>query len=160
MIRYFNRATLLSALCITISNQCKTDNTPLPNEVQQPMNTATKSASGLSWVVLKNAAPDAKKPTKGKKVTVHYTGWLYDATAPDNKGAKFDSSIDRGQPFQFIIGIGQVIKGWDEGVMDMVVGEKRIITIPAELAYGSRAVGGKIPANSVLVFEVELLAVE
>lgn len=90
-------------------------------------------------------------PKQGQTVVVHYTGWLTD-------GKKFDSSVDRGQTFEFQIGVGQVIQGWDQGVLTMKVGGKRKLTIPPELAYGNRDVGGGlIPANSTLVFEVELL---
>jgi FKBP-type peptidyl-prolyl cis-trans isomerase len=90
-------------------------------------------------------------PNQGQTVVVHYTGWLTD-------GKKFDSSVDRGQPFEFQIGVGQVIQGWDQGVLSMRVGGKRKLTIPPELAYVDRDVGdGLIPANSTLVFEVELL---
>lgn len=122
--------------------------------------------SGLQYEIIQEAKDaNAKKPAKGNTVTVHYTGWLADAKGNPNLAEKFDSSVDRNQPFQFIIGIGQVIKGWDEGVMDMKIGEKRRLIIPAKLAYGSRAVGKKsngkddlIPANSNLVFDVELIA--
>ena len=96
--------------------------------------------------------------TNGKTVTVHYTGWLYSATAADHHGSKFDSSRDRGQPFAFVLGIGQVIAGWDQGVAGMKVGGQRTLVIPPNLAYGNRAVSG-IPANSTLVFDVELLDV-
>ncbi len=93
-------------------------------------------------------------PQSGQTVVVHYTGWL-------TNGKKFDSSVDRGQPFKFKIGVGQVIQGWDQGVLSMKVGGKRKITIPPEMAYGDRDVGnGLIPANSTLVFEVELLDLE
>jgi peptidylprolyl isomerase len=92
-------------------------------------------------------------PKQGQQVTVHYTGWLVD-------GKKFDSSLDRGEPFGFAIGVGQVIRGWDEGVMSMKVGGKRQLVIPAELGYGARGAGGVIPANATLIFEVELLGVK
>lgn len=93
----------------------------------------------------------------GHTVKVHYTGWLYKATAPQKKGDKFDSSLDRGTPFTFPLGSGRVIKGWDQGVVGMKVGGQRTLIIPAHLAYGSRAAGDSIPPNSVLIFDVELL---
>ena len=95
----------------------------------------------------------------GQQVSVHYTGWLYDAAAPDNKGKKFDSSRDRGQPFGFPLGAGHVIKGWDVGVQGMKVGGQRTLVIPPEMGYGRQGAGGVIPPNATLVFEVELLEV-
>jgi len=113
--------------------------------------------SGLKYEVLQPAPADAKKPEVGHKVTVHYTGWLDDAGKP---GKKFDSSHDHGAPFEFIIGAGSVIKGWDEGVMMMSVGEKRRLIIPGDLAYGPQGYPGVIPGNATLIFDVELLGVE
>ncbi|HEY6133184.1 MAG TPA: FKBP-type peptidyl-prolyl cis-trans isomerase [Rubrivivax sp.] len=94
--------------------------------------------------------------TQGAKVSVHYTGWLYEGGV---KGAKFDSSKDRGQPFSFPLGAGHVIGGWDEGVQGMQVGGTRVLVIPPELGYGARGAGGVIPPNATLMFEVELLSV-
>ena len=95
-------------------------------------------------------------PTRGQNCVMHYTGWLWVNGA---KGAKFDSSVDRGQPFVFTIGRGQVIGGWDQGVATMKVGDKVRLTIPPELGYGARGAGGVIPPNATLIFEVELLSV-
>jgi len=92
----------------------------------------------------------------GQHVSVHYTGWLYNDGV---KGAKFDSSKDRGDPFGFSLGAGQVIKGWDEGVQGMLVGGTRVLVIPPQLGYGARGAGGVIPPNATLLFEVELLGV-
>jgi FKBP-type peptidyl-prolyl cis-trans isomerases 1 len=121
-------------------------------------NKIIKSASGLQSIILKAAPADAKKPTKGQVVNVHYTGWLFDEKAPDNKGKKFDSSVDRGEPFNFPVGAGYVIGGWDQGVLDMQFGEQRRLIIPANLGYGARGAGALIPANATLVFDVELLS--
>ena len=92
-------------------------------------------------------------------VRVHYTGWLQDSSKSDGKGRKFDSSLDRGTPFEFQLGAGQVIRGWDEGVAGMKVGGKRTLIIPPELGYGARGAGGVIPPNATLVFDVELVSV-
>ena len=108
------------------------------------------TASGLKFQDLK--AGEGASPKSGSEVTVHYTGWL-------ENGTKFDSSVDRGEPFQFRIGLGQVIKGWDEGVLGMKVGGKRKLIIPAALGYGDRGAGALIPPGATLVFEVELLGV-
>jgi peptidylprolyl isomerase len=111
---------------------------------------AVTTPSGLRYVdqVVGNGA----SPTRGKMVTVHYTGTL-------ENGRKFDSSVDRNQPFSFVIGVGQVIKGWDEGVMGMKVGGKRKLIIPPQLGYGAAGAGGVIPPNATLLFDVELLDV-
>ena len=95
----------------------------------------------------------------GKTVNVHYTGWLFDKTAPKNKGEKFDSSRDRPGHFTFPLGAGRVIKGWDEGVQGMKVGGQRTLIIPSSMGYGSRGAGGVIPPNAKLIFDVELMGV-
>lgn len=110
------------------------------------------TSSGLQYWDLKEGT--GATASAGKTVSVHYTGWLA------SNGKKFDSSVDRGQPFMFQLGAGQVIKGWDEGVSGMKVGAKRQLRIPAELGYGSRGAGGVIPPNATLIFDVELLAVK
>jgi FKBP-type peptidyl-prolyl cis-trans isomerase len=99
---------------------------------------------------------DGKEAVAGNEVDVHYTGWLFDENAPENKGQKFDSSLDRGQLFSFPLGAGHVIKGWDQGVQGMKIGGKRTLIIPAEMGYGARGAGGVIPPNATLVFDVEL----
>ncbi len=110
--------------------------------------------SGLSYTdEVVGTGPEAKA---GQQVSVHYTGWLYEGGA---KGKKFDSSRDRGQPFGFPLGGGQVIQGWDQGVAGMKVGGKRTLIIPPDLGYGARGAGGVIPPNATLLFDVELLGV-
>ena len=96
----------------------------------------------------------------GQQVSVHYTGWLYDPKAADKHGKKFDSSRDHGDAFEFKLGAGQVIRGWDQGVAGMKVGGTRTLVIPSELGYGARGAGGAIPPNATLLFDVELLAVK
>ncbi len=115
----------------------------------------TELANGLKYTDT-NVGTGAEA-TKGHKVSVHYTGWLYNNGA---KGAKFDSSLDRGQPFAFALGAQQVIQGWDEGVAGMKVGGKRTLIIPPDLGYGARGAGGAIPPNATLMFDVELLGVQ
>ena len=120
------------------------------------MSDMTRTASGLQYedlVIGSGAVAHA-----GREVTVHYTGWLHDPAAPQQRGTKFDSSKDRNDPFSFDLGARRVIAGWDEGVQGMQVGGKRVLLIPPQLGYGARGVGDVIPPNATLVFEVELLA--
>jgi FKBP-type peptidyl-prolyl cis-trans isomerase FkpA len=106
-----------------------------------------------------DAAGSGTEAAAGRQVTVHYTGWLYEQSRDDHKGRKFDSSRDRGEPFSFRLGAGEVIRGWDEGVAGMKVGGRRTLTIPPDYGYGARGAGGVIPPNATLVFDVELLDV-
>ena len=117
----------------------------------------TTTASGLQY---DDTTPGTgAEAAAGQRVTVHYTGWLHDPTAANGRGKKFDSSKDRGDPFRFQLGAGQVIAGWDEGVQGMKVGGTRVLQIPSELGYGARGAGGVIPPNATLVFEVDLISV-
>ena len=113
-----------------------------------------QTSSGLQYE--DTVAGSGEAPASGQECVMHYTGWLWQDGA---KGAKFDSSVDRGKPFSFPLGMGRVIKGWDEGVATMRVGGKRTLLIPPDLGYGSRGAGGVIPPGATLLFEVELLAV-
>jgi FKBP-type peptidyl-prolyl cis-trans isomerase len=110
---------------------------------------------GLTMRRLKNGY--GRSAVAGDLASVHYTGWLYDENAPDGRGKKFDSSVDRGQQFQFPLGAGRVIRGWDEGVVGMLIGEKRELRIAPELGYGNRGAGSAIPPGATLLFEVELM---
>ena len=118
----------------------------------------TEIAPGLTAKVLKNGY--GRVAEAGDYVEVHYTGWLYDGQADDNRGDKFDSSVDRGEKFHFMLGAGQVIKGWDQGVAGMLIGEKRELTLAPEMGYGDRGAGNVIPPGATLVFEVELFGLE
>jgi FKBP-type peptidyl-prolyl cis-trans isomerase FkpA len=119
--------------------------------------TPITTPSGLQYIDITPGT--GAEAHSGQHVRVHYTGWLHDPSAEGERGRKFDSSKDRGQPFSFGLGQGQVIGGWDEGVQGMQVGGTRVLTIPPELGYGARGAGGVIPPNATLVFEVELLGV-
>lgn len=119
--------------------------------------TIKTNGSEIKYTVLKEPAPNAPQPKKGQRAFVHYTGWL---DVDGQQGKQFDSSVQRGIPFNFVVGVGQVIKGWDIGVADMKVGEKRLFILPPELGYGVRGAPGAIPSNATLRFEVELLGIE
>lgn len=142
---------------LSIISFCSCDNCGLKNQSQkstEQTETITLK-SGLKYKTLQHGHGSIV-PKTGQKVSVHYTGWIGEN---GKRGKKFDSSIDHGKKFTFTIGIGQVIKGWDEGVVSMKVGEKRELTIPYNLAYGERGIPGAIPPKSTLIFEVELLEI-
>ena len=120
-----------------------------------------KLEKNITTLVIKdNVLGNGRQAEKGLAVTVHYTGWLYDPNQKDGKGKKFDSSLDRNDPFVFNLGGGQVIRGWDDGVHGMKIHGKRTLIIPPEMGYGSRGAGGVIPPNATLIFDVELLGVK
>lgn len=165
LIRPLIASAALAAVVLTAhpgAAQAQTNTTPgksapapatKPTETKKMSNTrTTESGLQIEDVVVGNGA----EAVPGTRVTVHYTGWLLEN---GQRGKKFDSSVDRGQPFQFPLGAGRVIRGWDEGVAGMKVGGKRVLTIPAALGYGERGAGGVIPPGATLVFEVELLGV-
>ena len=110
--------------------------------------------------IIDNKVGEGKEAKANSTVSVDYTGWLYDPTAPDKKGKKFDSSLDRGDPFAFVLGRGSVIRGWDEGVKGMKEDGRRTLIIPPDMAYGNRGAGGLIPPGATLVFDVELISVK
>jgi FKBP-type peptidyl-prolyl cis-trans isomerase FkpA len=145
-------ATVLAAAC---SNDA-------PSTARRPVDAPASDAAPITELqkvdVVKGAGEGI---SSGQQAVVHYTGWLYDPSAPEHKGKQFDSSRQSGRPFRFVIGSGGVIKGWDEGVQGMQPGGQRQLVIPAELGYGATgAGGGQIPPNATLLFDIELLAIE
>ena len=153
-MRKFTRRDTLAALAVGMIGSdivFKDRSTAIAQTAGQPMTTA----SGLQ--ITDTQIGTGATPQTGQTCVMHYTGWLYENGA---KGKKFDSSVDRGKPFEFPIGQRRVIAGWDEGVATMKVGGKRTLIIPANLGYGERGAGGVIPPNATLLFEVELLGVK
>jgi peptidylprolyl isomerase len=146
-------AILLAALsCLPAAAQSKAPKKPAPAKKASEMIT---TPSGLKYI---DTLPGTgASPATGQKCVMHYTGWLFEN---GQKGKKFDSSVDQGQPFTFMLGMGRVIKGWDEGVATMKKGGKRTLQIPPELGYGARGAGGVIPPNATLIFDVELLDIQ
>jgi len=147
LISKLSLALLLSVACIT---------TACSQQDLTPMETSNVTEL-IKKDMTKGEGAEAKA---GQQVSVHYTGWLYDEKGVENKGKKFDSSRDRGTPFEFSLGAGEVIKGWDEGVQGMKVGGNRTLIIPPAMGYGKRGAGGVIPPNATLVFDVELLGLK
>jgi peptidylprolyl isomerase len=145
--------TIMSALAITVIGGVSAF-VSTTSSAQTAGKTMT-TASGLQ--IIDNVVGSGASPKPGQICVMHYTGWLYEN---GQKGSKFDSSVDRKEPFEFPIGTGRVIKGWDEGVATMKVGGKRTLIIPPALGYGARGAGGVIPPNATLMFDVELLAVK
>jgi len=150
-----NKLTKQAVVCgimvmALLASGCGEEKTPMDTNVNKaPVEITT--TSGLKYIDLTVGTGVEARP--GKSVSVHYTGWL-------TNGTKFDSSKDRGQPFVFGLGAGQVIRGWDEGVAGMKIGGKRKLTIPPQIGYGPRGAGNVIPPNATLIFEVELLGVQ
>lgn len=131
-----------------------------PPEASLPGPTAPPHAMVTALEIVDLQPGSGTAIAAGQKAVVQYTGWLYETAAPDKKGTEFDSSRNAGQPFRFVVGAGQVIKGWDQGVVGMKVGGSRRLTIPADLAYGDAGAGGVIPPGATLVFDVDLVAIE
>jgi FKBP-type peptidyl-prolyl cis-trans isomerase FkpA len=146
----------LTLYLLFVLTACKQAPAPTTSDTTTPM--ADSGTTQLQMVDTKVGTGAEARP--GRVVSVHYTGWLYDAGKADHRGAKFDSSKDRNEPFEFPLGGGQVIAGWDQGFAGMKVGGTRVLTIPPNLGYGARGAGGAIPPNATLVFEVELLNVK
>lgn len=147
LIRTARLAALTTAVCLLLA-ACSPSSLP-------PVN---GSVAELQRIDLVDGTGTVAAP--GDEVSVHYTGWIYDESAPEQRGAQFDSSRERGTPITFRLGAGRVIRGWDEGVAGMRVGGRRVLLIPAELGYGRRGAGGAIPPDASLVFEVELMEVD
>ena len=167
MIKTATKLSLITIILLAL-NGCKAETTNSNSSSTNSTNTnvlSTKETSAMTATITELQKEDTQVGTgreaePGFNVSVHYTGWLYDEAAADKKGQKFDSSVDRKQPFKFDLGSGQVIQGWDEGFAGMKIGGKRTLIIPAEMGYGSRGAGGAIPPNATLIFDVELLDVK
>jgi peptidylprolyl isomerase len=160
-MRSFKRAGVTTAFALASAMLVATDVSQTPAMAQAMQKSAPAAgktmttASGLK--IEDTTVGTGATPAKGQTCVMHYTGWLYENGV---KGKKFDSSVDRNEPFEFPIGMSRVIKGWDEGVATMKVGGKRTLIIPPDLGYGARGAGGVIPPNATLIFDVELLGVK
>lgn len=149
--------TLIAALCFLTLNACQAESGKVADNNKE----MTEMTQNITELEKKDTLVGAGREAEiGFNVSVHYTGWLYDESAEDKKGVKFDSSVDRGEPFNFDLGAGQVIQGWDQGFEGMKIGGKRTLIIPSDMGYGARGAGGVIPPNAALIFDVELLDVK
>ncbi len=152
-MRILSRAHII-ATCVAIAlaiGSAAVFNTAMAQSAPKPVTTS----SGLQ--IIDTKVGTGASPRQNQTAVVHYTGWLYENGV---KGKKFDSSVDRNEPFEFPVGAGRVIRGWDEGVASMKVGGKRTLIVPPQLGYGARGAGGAIPPNATLIFDVELLGVK
>jgi FKBP-type peptidyl-prolyl cis-trans isomerase FkpA len=151
----FSRRTIIRTACVAVAAAVATPVAIRMASAQTAGKKPMTTASGLQ--IIDSTVGTGASPKTGQTCVMHYTGWLYEN---GQKGKKFDSSVDRNEPFEFPIGQRRVIAGWDEGVGSMKVGGKRTLIIPPELGYGARGAGGVIPPNATLMFDVELLAVK
>ncbi len=147
---------LVAAACCLTLNACQAES----NNGTEDKEKIAMTSNVTELVKTDTVVGEGREAEIGFNVTVHYTGWLYDESAEDKKGEKFDSSVDRGQPFKFDLGAGQVIQGWEQGFAGMKIGGKRTLIIPPEMGYGARGAGGVIPPNATLILNVELLDVK
>ena len=165
-LAFATTATMAALLMAACSRKPASEAAPAPAAEVAAGETAaapaTPTPSGSETMDLKKtdlAPGTGAEISSGQTALVHYTGWLYDERVADKRGEEFDSSVERGEPFTFLLGAGQVIRGWDDGVAGMKVGGQRTLTIPPDMGYGARGAGGAIPPNATLVFDVELLDV-
>jgi len=159
----FKSASILICLSLVLSGCSQQDTSPDTATVAASETAViqTEQSAGVTELQVTDVVKgEGATANAGQDVVVHYTGWLYQPGEPDNKGKKFDSSLDRGQPFVFPLGGGRVIQGWDQGVAGMQVGGKRLLVIPPEMGYGATGAGGVIPPNATLIFEVDLLEIQ
>lgn len=161
MLSVSRLASALTLLVLAAACSAGDSQTPAPEPAAAAPAAATPVPAPTTELVSTDLASGEGEPiAAGQVAVVHYTGWLYEAGAPDNKGRKFDSSLDRSEPFHFQVGAGDVISGWDQGVAGMKKGGKRRLVIPPALGYGDAGAGGVIPGGATLVFDVELLGIE
>lgn len=152
--------SLLAGLCLLSLSACQAEQNQSASDKSTVKEVKAMSEQVKELQKIDTLVGEGREAEPGFNVTVHYTGWLYDPSAQDGKGKKFDSSVDRKEPFVFFLGGGQVIQGWDEGFAGMKIGGKRTLIIPSEMGYGARGAGGVIPPNADLIFDVELLGVK